>query len=77
MGSKPLEIKGVLKDTWTLYRTLFLRSFLTGFVVSNAKVWARPVGVGVAQDGSLIVTEDANGTVWRVSYKGDHGQAAR
>src|SRR5213596_3896958 len=33
MGSKPLEIKGVLKDTWRLYRTLFLRSFLTGFIV--------------------------------------------
>jgi hypothetical protein len=33
MGSKPLEIKGVLKDTWQLYRTLFLRSFLTGFIV--------------------------------------------
>jgi hypothetical protein len=33
MGSKPLEIKGVLKDTWHLYRTLFLRSFLTGFIV--------------------------------------------
>lgn len=36
MGSKPLEIKGVLKDTWQLYRTLFLRSFLTGFVVFAA-----------------------------------------
>jgi hypothetical protein len=36
MGSKPLEIKGVLKDTWLLYRTLFLRSFLTGFVVFAA-----------------------------------------
>ena len=36
MGSKPLEIKGVLNDTWRLYRTLFLRSFLTGFVVFAA-----------------------------------------
>jgi hypothetical protein len=33
MAAKPLEIKGVLKDTWRLYRTLFLRSFLTGFIV--------------------------------------------
>jgi hypothetical protein len=33
MEAKPLEIKGVLKDTWHLYRTLFLRSFLTGFIV--------------------------------------------
>jgi hypothetical protein len=36
MGSKALEIKGVLRDTWRLYRTLFLRSFLTGFVVFAA-----------------------------------------
>src|SRR5207247_9784218 len=36
MGSKPLEIKGVLRDTWRLYRTLFPRSFLTGFVVFAA-----------------------------------------
>jgi hypothetical protein len=33
MESRPLETKGVLKDTWRLYRTLFLRSFLTGFIV--------------------------------------------
>ena len=44
--------------------------FMTGFVVSNDAVWGRPVGVAVAKDGSLIVTEDGNGTVWRVSYKG-------
>ena len=36
MSSKPLEIKGVLKDTWRIYRTLFLRSFLTGFIVFAA-----------------------------------------
>jgi Membrane domain of glycerophosphoryl diester phosphodiesterase len=36
MASKPLEIKGVLKDTWHLYRTLFVRSFLTGFIVFAA-----------------------------------------
>ncbi|PLP59446.1 sorbosone dehydrogenase [Mesorhizobium loti] len=44
--------------------------FMTGFVVSNDAVWGRPVGVAVAKDGSLIVTEDGNGTVWRVSYRG-------
>jgi len=44
--------------------------FMTGFVASDAEVWGRPVGVAVAHDGSLIVTEDANGTVWRISYRG-------
>ncbi|MCA0029198.1 MULTISPECIES: sorbosone dehydrogenase family protein [Mesorhizobium] len=42
--------------------------FMTGFVVSNGEVWGRPVGVTVAKDGALIVTEDGNGTIWRVTY---------
>ncbi len=40
--------------------------FMTGFVTSAKQVWGRPVGVAVAADGSLIVTEDANGTIWRI-----------
>jgi len=42
--------------------------FLTGFVVDNTSVWGRPVGVTVARDGALLVTEDGNSTIWRVSY---------
>ncbi len=41
--------------------------FLTGFVTEDGNVWGRPVGVAVAKDGSLLVTDDASGTVWRVS----------
>jgi glucose/arabinose dehydrogenase len=41
--------------------------FMTGFVVNDNQVWGRPVGVAVAQDGSLFVTEDGGGTIWRVS----------
>lgn len=44
--------------------------FLTGFVVSNQAVWGRPVGIAVTHDGALLVSEDANGTIWRVSYSG-------
>lgn len=44
--------------------------FMTGFVVDNRSVWGRPVGVTVAHDGALLVTEDGNGTMWRVSYGG-------
>ena len=44
--------------------------FLTGFVIDNDRVWGRPVGVAVAHDGALLVTEDGNGTVWRVAYVG-------
>ena len=41
--------------------------FLTGFV-TQAGVWGRPVGVAVAQDGALLVSEDGGNTIWRVSY---------
>ena len=47
--------------------------FLTGMVASDQGVWGRPVGVAVAHDGALLVTEDANGTMWRVSYAGAGG----
>ncbi len=40
--------------------------FLTGFVASDQAVWARPVGVAVTHDGALLVSEDGNGTIWRV-----------
>lgn len=43
--------------------------FLTGFVVDDRRVWGRPVGVAVARDGALLVSEDGNGTIWRIAYK--------
>ena len=42
--------------------------FVTGFVVNDSDVWGRPVGVTVAHDGALLVSEDGNGTIWRVSH---------
>lgn len=44
--------------------------FLTGFVASDQAVWARPVGVAVTRDGALLVSEDGNGTIWHVAYRG-------
>jgi len=44
--------------------------FVTGFVTPSGDVWGRPVGVTVAKDGSLIVTDDGSNTVWRVAYAG-------
>lgn len=42
--------------------------FVTGFVTPNGNVWGRPVGITVAKDGSLLFSEDGNGTIWQVSY---------
>ncbi len=44
--------------------------FLTGFVSPLGDVWGRPVGVAVAKDGALMVTDDGSNSIWRVSYVG-------
>jgi glucose/arabinose dehydrogenase len=42
--------------------------FLTGFVTADGNVWGRPVGVAVAADGSLLVSDDGSNSIWRVTY---------
>jgi glucose/arabinose dehydrogenase len=46
------------------------QDFLTGFVLPDGNVWGRPVGITVAPDGSLLVSDDGSNSVWRVSYVG-------
>ena len=43
--------------------------FMTGFVVDNDTVWGRPAGVAVTRDGALLVSDDSNGTIFRVARK--------
>jgi glucose/arabinose dehydrogenase len=45
--------------------------FLTGFVADQdqSKVYGRPVGIAVAQDGSMLVADDVSGIIWRVAAK--------
>ena len=47
--------------------------FLTGFIVRDddeKEVWGRPVDVLQAADGSLLVSDDAGGRIFRVWYGG-------
>ena len=44
--------------------------FVTGFVTPEGQVWGRPVGVAVAQDGSLMISDDGSNSIWRVHYVG-------
>jgi glucose/arabinose dehydrogenase len=45
--------------------------FLTGFTgKGDGDVWGRPVGVAVAKDGSLFVTDDGSRSIWHVIYTG-------
>ena len=46
--------------------------FLTGFLVdekADPPMWGRPVDVLVMNDGSMLVSDDFNGIVYRISYK--------
>ena len=45
------------------------QDFLTGFVLPSGDVWGRPVGVTVAPDGSLLVSDDGSNSIWRVVYE--------
>lgn len=41
--------------------------FMTGFVLDEAQVWGRPTGIAVTQDGALLVSDDSNGTIFRIT----------
>jgi glucose/arabinose dehydrogenase len=44
--------------------------FVIGWMLGEDKpeVWGRPVGLAVLKDGSMLVTDDGAGKIWRVSY---------
>ena len=49
-----------------------LKPFLEGFLTdaqADPPMWGRPVDVLVMRDGALLVSDDYNGIVYRVSYK--------
>ena len=48
-----------------------LQPFLEGFLQdpkADPPMWGRPVDVLVMKDGALLVSDDYNGIVYRVSY---------
>jgi glucose/arabinose dehydrogenase len=50
-----------------------IEDFLTGFLASDGssespiEQWGRPVGVTVARDGSLLVSDDSGSRIWKIS----------
>jgi glucose/arabinose dehydrogenase len=52
-------------------------NFAVGFWTSGthrAEVWGRPAALAIAKDGSLLVADDAGGTIWRIAYTGPQNQ---
>ena len=45
--------------------------FATGFLDQETnRAWARPVDIVFASDGSMLVSDDLAGTVFRIWYEG-------
>jgi glucose/arabinose dehydrogenase len=50
-----------------------IEDFLTGFLTNDGEGgetierWGRPVGVTVARDGSLLVSDDGGNRIWKIS----------
>jgi Raf kinase inhibitor-like YbhB/YbcL family protein len=48
-----------------------IEPFVSGFLTDAGKThFARPVGLAVAKDGSLLMADDGNGVIYRISYAG-------
>lgn len=48
-----------------------IEPFISGFLTDAGKThFARPMGLAQMADGSLLVGDDANGVIYRVTYKG-------
>jgi len=41
--------------------------------LSDSCVWGHPAGVAGPHDEALLVSEDGNGTIWRISISGKPG----
>ena len=52
-----------------------LEDFMTGFIANDGSAgaqiqrWGRPVGVTVAPDGSLLVSDDGGNRIWKISAR--------
>ena len=70
-SSKPqgyMVIKIPFKDNKPLG---YYETFVTGFWISGperANICGRPAGLGITIDGSLLISDDLNNTIWHVHY---------
>jgi len=48
-----------------------VEDFLTGFLLDNDHQFGRLAGLASDIDGSLLVSEDSNGVIYRVAYVGN------
>jgi len=72
---KPASGYEVVRIRFNAGKPVGFEPFLTGFLVDNGQAHiARPVGLAMTKGGALLVGDDANGVIYRVTY--GQGQAA-
>ena len=57
-------------------RVVSYEPFATGWLVGGA-AWGRPVDVEIMRDGSLLVSDDKNGVIYRISYRQTQNQTQK
>ena len=57
-------------------RILAYEPFAQGWQIGNT-AWGRPVDVEIMADGSLLVSDDKNGVIYRITYYQPNGQPIR
>jgi len=58
-------------------RPIRVESFVSGFMSRDGTgQYGRPCGVAVMRDGSILLSDDANGVIYRITYDGATGEAA-
>ncbi len=63
-GYKVVRVR--FKNGWPVC----IEDFLTGFLIEGGRAFfARPVGVVMARDGALLISDDTNGIIYRVVYR--------
>ena len=54
-----------------------VETFISGFMSRDGTgQYGRPCGVAIMRDGSLLLSDDANGVIYRITYDGATGRAA-
>jgi glucose/arabinose dehydrogenase len=59
-------------------RPVRFEDFLTGFLIEDGKAhFGRPAGLAVTREGALLISDDSNGVVYRIAYRGDRALPVR
>lgn len=45
-----------------------ITDFITGWLQEDGEIWGRPVGLGFDLDGSMFITDDKEGVIYKVVY---------